>query len=193
MNKFLDKFGKDLYDKIGFKKSFTIVLCVLIISPSLSFYFNWRSNVSLESIRFELQKNIADYESKLNKKFEKYKSELKAISDKDFELFIYKKNIYTEVIRVVDKRFDSMNFGDVKQISEEPSTKEMNEAYRQLLLVTDNDEILKRFMKFMDNSINDYCSPANRGDFINLLRIDLGKGEIKIGIDSIPYFRNYKK
>ena len=182
MSKFLDNFGDELYKKIGFRKSFFIVLLILIIPTGISVFFNFASNSKLESFKNKLNTNLADYKSSLDN-----------INKKDFELFIYKKDVYTEVIRVVDKKFDSMNFHDSKPISSEPTTQEMNKVYRQLLLVTDNEEIPSFFMKFMDNATcNTYCSPAMRGAFLKLLRKDLGKSVLKMRADSIPYYRNYK-
>jgi hypothetical protein len=182
MSKFLDNFGDELYKKIGFRNSFLIVLLILVIPTGISIFFNFLSNSKLESFRNQLETNLADY-----------KSELDNINKKDFELFIYKKSVYSEVIRVVDKKFDSMNFHDSKPISSEPTTQEMNEVYRQLLLVTDNEEIPSLFMKFLDNkTCNTYCSPARRGEFLKLLRDDLGKSVLKMRVDSIPYYRNFK-
>ena len=109
------------------------------------------------------------------------------------ELWLHKKEIYIKAIAIIDKRFDSMVFGSSQQTAEPPTNKEINEVYRELLLVCDDDEILIRFQKFMDTSVEGYCSPANRGDFINLIRKDLGESKFSIKPEKIPYFREHSK
>ncbi|MDA2922458.1 hypothetical protein MYX07_04310 [Patescibacteria group bacterium AH-259-L07] len=105
------------------------------------------------------------------------------------ELWLHKKEIYIKTIAIIDKRFDSMVFKNSRPVADPPTNKEFNEVYRELLLVCDDDEILIRFQKFMDTSVEGYCSPANRGDFINLIRKDLGKSKFSIKPKEIPYFR----
>ncbi len=109
------------------------------------------------------------------------------------ELWLKKEEIYIKTIGLVDKRFDSMFFKDSKPTVEPPTTQEINEVFRQLLLLCDDDEIIIRFQKFMDISIYEYCSPVNRGGFINLLRKDLSKKKFSIKSEEIPYFRIYSK
>lgn len=107
------------------------------------------------------------------------------------ELWLHKKQIYIKAIELIDKRFDSMKLRDSKPIQDSPTNEEMNTVYRELLMVCDKEEILIDFQKFMDFSIDGYCSPANRGKFIKLLREDLGKSKLLIDDEKIPYFREY--
>lgn len=169
MNKFAENFWDDLYKKVGFKTALFIILIILSVPSIVSIYCNYQSDKYLEE----------------------YKTLIENLYAKDFELFLFKKEIYRQTMEIVDKRFDSMSWKGAEPVSEPPTPGEINNIYRQLLLVSDNDEILKRFMKLMSYSENDYCSPANRGEFINLLRIDLGKEKVNIRVDSIPYFRNH--
>ena len=107
------------------------------------------------------------------------------------ELWLHKKQIYFKAAELIDERFDSMKFNDSEPVREAPIEKEMNDVYRELLLVSDNEEILTSFQKFMDASIEDYCSPANRGKFLKLLRDDLGKSDLSADDEKIPYFREH--
>lgn len=110
------------------------------------------------------------------------------------ELWLHKKQIYIKTIELIDNKFDSMNYGDSKPIKEEPETEKINNIFRELLMVCDNQEIITNFQNFMDNSIKDYCSPANRGSYIKLLRSDLGgKSKLSIADEKIPYFRIHSK
>ena len=81
-------------------------------------------------------------------------------------------------------------FGDKDPVDEPPSNEDVNRINRQLLLVTDNEEIPMTFIKFFDYSGEGFCSPANRGLYINLLRKDLGKRKLKTPNEIIPYFRS---
>ena len=105
------------------------------------------------------------------------------------ELWLEKKRIYVETVKMIDKRFDSMFFDSAEPIVNTPTTQEINKVFRELLLMCDNDEIIIKFQSFMDYSVEDYCSPASRGDFINLIREDLGKDKFSIKPEVIPYFR----
>lgn len=105
------------------------------------------------------------------------------------ELWLHKKKIYVNTIELIDKRFDSLRFVGAEPTGNAPTENEINANYRELLLLTDNQEIVTSFQNFMDTSLNGYASPANRGKFIQLLRIDLGKSRIGIEDDRIPYFR----
>ncbi len=109
------------------------------------------------------------------------------------ELWLQKKQVYIETIELIDKRFDSMKLEDSVHIGKPPITDEINNVYRQLLFFCDNDEILIDFHKFMDLSIEGYCTPANRGNFMKLLREDLGKSKLSIVDEKIPYFREYSR
>ena len=109
------------------------------------------------------------------------------------ELWLHKKDVYIKTIELVDKRFDSMEFKDAKPINEPPTSKEINSIYRQLLVFCDDDKILTDFEKIMNISVEGYCSPANRGKFIKLLRKDLGKSKLSIIDDKMPYFREHAK
>jgi len=107
------------------------------------------------------------------------------------ELWLHKKQVYIKAIELVDKRFDSMIFGNSEPIAKEPTTKEINDVFRDLLMVCDNEKIIISFSKFMDISVEGYCCPINRGAFIKLLRKDLGKSTLTIEDDKIPYFRTH--
>ena len=109
------------------------------------------------------------------------------------ELWLQKKQVYIETIELIDKRFDSMKFKDSEPIATPPTTDEINNVYRQLLFFCDNGEILTDFHNFMDFSVEGYCSPANRGNFIKLLREDLGKSKLSIVDEKIPYFREHSR
>ena len=104
------------------------------------------------------------------------------------ELWLQKKQAYIETIKLIDKKFDSLQFKDSAPTRSRPTDKETNDAYTQLLFFCDNEEIIIEFQKFMDVS-KDYCSPANRGSFIKLLREDLGKSKLSIVDEEVPYFR----
>ncbi len=108
---------------------------------------------------------------------------------KEEELWIKKRDLYISTIEMVDKRFDSLSFGDNKPITDPPKNQERNKIYRELLLVSDNEEIPTRFYGFMDDSKQE-CNPVARAEFIALLRQDLGKSKLGIGHDKIPYFRD---
>lgn len=105
------------------------------------------------------------------------------------ELWLHKKQVCIKTIELIDKRFDSMNFRDSEPIIEAPKPNEINNVFRELLMVCDDEKIIIRFQKFMDTSIEDYCSPATRGAFVKLLRKDLGKSKLSIADDKIPYYR----
>jgi len=109
------------------------------------------------------------------------------------ELWLQKIQVYIKTIELIDKMFDSMKLEDSEPIGNRPTTDKMNNVYRQLLFFCDNDEILMDFHKFMDLSIEGYCTPANRGNFIKLLREDLGKSKLSIVDEKIPYFREYSR
>jgi hypothetical protein len=109
------------------------------------------------------------------------------------ELWLQKKQVYIETIELIDKRFDSMEFKNSKPMRNLPTTDEINNVYRQLLFFCDNSEILTDFRNFMDLSVEGYCSPANRGKFIKLLREDLGKSKLSIADEEIPYFREHSR
>ena len=107
------------------------------------------------------------------------------------ELWLQKKEVYIKTIELIDKRFDSMKFQDSEPIGNPPTNDETNKVYRQLLFFCDNEKILTDFLKFMDKAIEGYCCPANRGNFMKLLREDLGKSKLSIAGEEIPYFREH--
>ena len=109
------------------------------------------------------------------------------------ELWLQKKQVYIKTIELIDKRFDSMKFKDSEPKRNPPTTDEINNVYRQLLFFCDNGEILTDFHKFMDFSIEGYCTPANGGNFIKLFREDLGKSKLSIVDGKIPYFREHSR
>jgi hypothetical protein len=114
-------------------------------------------------------------------------------STAESELWRAKRDVYMKVITVLDRRFDSMNYKGAAPVTEGPVPSEINEIFRELLIMCDNDEIPARFTKFMNVAVEGYCSPANRGEFINMLRLDLGKRSFSITPGEIPYFRLYPK
>jgi|SRR3989338_363341 len=105
------------------------------------------------------------------------------------ELWLHKKKIYINTIELIDKKFDSLKFADKEPTGDVPTENEINATYRELLLLADSQEILTSFQNFMNTSLKDYNSPANRAKFIQLLRVDLGKSRIGLEDDKIPYFR----
>lgn len=105
------------------------------------------------------------------------------------ELWLHKMKTYIKAIELVDMKFDSLKFSEAEPVGEPPAEKEINGVYRELLLISDNQEIVVSFQKFMSTFSNNYNSPVNRGKFIKLLRTDLGKPKLAIKDELIPYFR----
>ena len=105
------------------------------------------------------------------------------------ELWLQKRELYVRTMSLIDNKYDSLIFGNIKPISIAPTSQEMNEVYRELLLVSDDENVITEFGNFMDNSRTDYNSPYKRGEFIIRLRKDLGESIVSLKPDAIPYFR----
>ncbi len=111
------------------------------------------------------------------------------------EEWLEKKRVFSEALRVLDKSFSS---GDIIEPSnekrhiplpnEKPSSQEMNEAYRGLLLVVKNPEILRFFIKLMGQGGN----LVERARFINLLRKELFGSTFEINVGEVGFFLNTK-
>lgn len=107
------------------------------------------------------------------------------------ELVMDKKEVFINAIQLIDRNFDSSNLtGVVGHIptKDKPSTKEINDVYTRLLLVSDDMKIPKKFSEFF--FIGKYNSMTDRGEFILLIRKELYNLETNEDPNLIPFFGN---
>ncbi|MCK4905080.1 hypothetical protein KAS42_02385 [bacterium] len=109
------------------------------------------------------------------------------------ELWLEKKEVYWESIYLIDKSYDSLalskeGYPGHIPTKNKPNTQEINEVYRKLFLLSENEDIPVIFIRFFDKDSK--FSAALRGEYIKLLRKDLDGFKIRTDSEKIPFFYN---
>lgn len=160
-------FGKEFWTKV-------IIDVVLIGIVSVGF-ISW--------LNYKFNKKLKDYEPLTAEEILRKENFLNS-----------KRDAFFETIQLLSKSFASTSWtGD--QIpknripeSSRPTEVEINSCFSKLCLYVDNKEILEKFpYLFTSNS-----SPTTIGNYISLLREDLGYGESIIDSTKFPYIFNSK-
>jgi len=108
------------------------------------------------------------------------------------ELWLEKKEAFIKSIQLVDQKFETLKFNENDTLNIEfKNFEEVNTTYVKLLLLSENQDIPKEFWKFFDNRIKEF-SPAQRGEYILLLKDELGSST-NTKPEEIPYFKNLRK
>lgn len=163
--KFLDK----LYKNTGLKRVLLLIILVFICSAVTNIFVSYQQD----------------------KIIEKYKIELQSSQNKDFKLWLHKKEVFIEATDILIRNFDSSNFtgpGSERHIptKDKPTTKEINAVLANLYLLSSDEKIPLKFMELL----NEDCSPGDIGDFIKLVRKELGHSELNIDSGEIGFFYN---
>jgi hypothetical protein len=110
------------------------------------------------------------------------------------EQWISKRDSFITALELIDRRFDAVDLDDGKgKILHKASGKkieiqELNNCEIKLILLSDNDEIPRKFKNFFINRF----TFTDRGEFISLLRKELFNSAIKIKPDEVPIFLENK-
>jgi hypothetical protein len=105
-----------------------------------------------------------------------------------------KREVFFELINLLNRSLASTTWSGPqvplsrKQEGTRPSEIEINSCFSKLCLYVDSKEILERFPYIFTGDI----SPFTVGEFINLIRKDLGYGENIISPEKYPYVFNSK-
>lgn len=103
-----------------------------------------------------------------------------------------KKDAFAVAIKLIDRHFSATSWlgpqvpKDFIPSKDKPTSNEINNALAQLLLISDNNGIPKRFIKFFAKG--NVSSPGSRGEFILLLREELFETKSDLKPEEVPYF-----
>ncbi len=103
-----------------------------------------------------------------------------------------KKKAFLAAIKLIDRHLASAAWTGPQvpsvyvPVKEKPSGTEINDVLLQLILISDDKEVPRRFSSFFYKEYQ--SSPQTRGEFILRLRNELFARKIKMEPGEIPYF-----
>lgn len=109
------------------------------------------------------------------------------------ETWLQKKQIFTNAVSLVARQWDAAAFSQEESATPhiplknvKPTSTQKNDVLAQLYMLADNKEIPNKFIEVIDGK----RSPASIGEFILMLRNEIGTSELVIKPEEMAVFYN---